>query len=108
MLRLTTFGGVLLRQDGEPHMGAASQRRRLALLVLVATAAGRPVSREKLLGYLWPESESDNARHALRQSLHALQRALATDALFLGTDSLQLNAALISSDVQDVEDAIEQ
>lgn len=107
MLRLTTFGGIVLRQDGEPHVGAASQRRRLAVLAVIATAAGRPVSREKLLGYFWPESDSEHARHALRQSLHAIQRALATDTLFLGTDALQLNPALISSDVHDVEDAVE-
>ncbi|MEP6493880.1 MAG: protein kinase [bacterium] len=107
MLRLTTFGGIVLRQDGEPHLGAASQRRRLALLAVIATAAGRPVSREKLLGYFWPESDSEHARHALRQSLHAVQRALATDDLFLGTDALRLNPALITSDVQDVEDAVD-
>jgi len=107
LLRLTTFGGIVLRQDGDPHLGAASQRRRLALIAIIAAAAGRPVSREKLLGYFWPESDAEHARHALRQSLHAIQRALETDSLFLGTDALQLNPALISSDVQDVEEAVE-
>src|SRR5688572_20261189 len=106
MLRLTTFGEVVLREDGSPHAGAGSLRRRLALLVLVAAAGRGTVSRDKLLGYLWAESDAERARHALRQSLHALQRSLGTDALFLGTDALQLNPAVISSDLQDVDDAV--
>ena len=107
MLRLTTFGGVLLRDDGEPHTGAASQRRRLALLVLVAAAWARPISRDKLVGVLWPDVDEERARHALRQALHALQHALGGDALFLGTSALQLNPAVISSDVQELEEAAE-
>jgi serine/threonine-protein kinase len=97
---------VVLREDGTPHAGAGSLRRRLALLVLVAAAGRGTISRDKLLGLLWPESDAERARHALRQSLHALQRSLGTDVLFLGTDVLQLNPEVISSDVQDVEDAV--
>ena len=107
VLRLTTFGGVLLRQDGEPHVGAASQRRRLALLVLVAAAGARPVSRDKLLGILWPDVSEERARHALRQALHALQQAIGTDDLFIGTTALQLNPAVITSDLQEIEEAAE-
>jgi len=107
MLRLSTFGGVLLRQDGEMHVGAASQRRRLALLVLVASAGRGTISRDKLVGYLWPESDPERARHSLRQALHAVQRALNVDNLFIGTDALQLNPTLISTDLADVQDATE-
>ena len=107
MLRLTTFGGVLLRDDRDPHVGAASQRRRLALLVLVAAAGGRPVSRDKLIGVLWPDADTERARHALRQALHAVQQALGQESLFLGTTALQLNPAVITSDVQDLEEAVE-
>jgi DNA-binding SARP family transcriptional activator len=105
LLRLTTFGGVQLRRDGEPHTGAASQRRRLALLVLIASAGSRAVSRDKLLGYLWPETDGERARHALRQALHALQHALDADALFLGTNALELNPAVITADVVEFQDA---
>jgi len=105
MLRLTTFGGVALRRDGELHTGAASQKRRLALLVLLAAAEGRPVRRDQLLAALWPESDGDHARHALRQALHAIQRALETDALFVGTDALELDPAVVTSDVQDFDRA---
>lgn len=107
MLRLTTFGGVVLRQDGVAHEGAASQRRRLALLTLIATAGSGSISRDKLLAYLWPEGDTDNARHALRQSLHGIQRALSTDGLFVGSELLQLDPTVISSDVVEFEQAIE-
>lgn len=89
------------------HAGAASQRRRLALLILVATAGAGSISRDKLLAYLWPEGDTENARHALRQSLHGIQRALSTDGLFVGSELLQLDPAIISSDVVEFEQAIE-
>jgi len=108
MLRIHTFGGVVLRADGLPHEGAAGQRRRLALLVVLAAAGRRPITRDKLLGYLWPDTDAERARHALNQSLYALQHALHTDALFLGTTSLQLNPAVMSSDIADFEDAVAQ
>lgn len=108
MLRLVTFGALALTRDGAPHTGPASQRRRLALLALLAAAGKRGLSRDKLLGYLWPESEPESARHALHQSLHGLRRSLETEALFLGTASLQLNPELISTDVAEFEDALER
>ena len=51
--------------------GAATQRRKLALLVLLASAGERGVSRERLLTYLWPESDSARARKSLAQLLYA-------------------------------------
>ena len=107
MLRLTTFGGVQLREDGAPHVGAASQRRRLALLVLVAAAGSAPISRDKLLALLWPEGETERSRHALRQALHALQHVAGADDLFLGTSALTLNPAVISTDVGELVEAAE-
>src|SRR5215210_2410845 len=104
MLRLATFGGLALTRDGVPHAGPASQRRHLALLALLAAAGKRGLSRDKLLGYLWPESEPDQARHSLNQSLHALRRSLDAEALVVATTSLQLNPEVISSDVQEFED----
>jgi DNA-binding SARP family transcriptional activator len=106
MLRLSTFGGVVLRAGDTPHQGAASQRRRLALLVLLAASWRRPISRDRLVSYFWPEADSEHARHALGQALHAIQRALGVEGLFLGTSALQLNPAVVSSDVAEFEAAI--
>jgi DNA-binding SARP family transcriptional activator len=108
MLRLTTFGGLVLQQDGQLHTGPAAQRRRLALLAIVAAAGRRGVSRDKLLSILWPDSDPEAGRHSLYQALHAIRRSLGSDEVFLGSTTLQLNADLIGSDVAEFEEAVEQ
>lgn len=108
MLRLTTFGGLVLQQDGQLHTGPAAQRRRLALLAIIAAAGRRGVSRDKLLSILWPDSEPEAARHSLYQALHAIRRSLGSDDVFLGTTTLQLNPEVIGCDVAEFEDAVEQ
>jgi serine/threonine-protein kinase len=107
MLRLDTLGGLTLQHNGQLHTGPAAQRRRLALLAAIAAAGRRGVSREKLLGLLWPDSESETARHSLYQALHAIRRSLAAEDLFLGSATLQFNPERITSDVTEFEEAIE-
>lgn len=108
MLRLNTFGGLTLQQDGEAHLGPAAQRRRLALLAVVAAAGKRGVTREKLTELLWPASEPEAARHSLYQALHTIRRSFTGAEVFLGAASLQLNPELITSDVAEFDDAIER
>ncbi|HEX6106583.1 MAG TPA: protein kinase [Gemmatimonadales bacterium] len=108
MLRLTTFGGLVLHQDGQLHTGPAGQRRRLALLAIIAAAGRRGVGRDKILSLLWPDSDPEAARHSLYQALHAIRRSLGSDEVFLGSGTLQLNDAVVGSDVVEFEDAVEQ
>ncbi len=107
MLRLNTFGGLVLQQDGQLHTGPASQRRRLALLAVVAAAGQRGASRDKLLALLWPDSDPEPARHSLYQAVHAIRRSGGNDEIFLGSTTLQLNTQLITSDVGEFEEAVE-
>ena len=107
MLRLNTFGGLVLQQDGQLHTGPASQRRRLALLAVVAAAGRRGASRDKLLALLWPDADPESARHSLYQALHAIRRSVGSDEVFQGSSTLQLNLGLITSDVGEFEEAIE-
>ena len=108
MLRLHTFGGLVLQQDGQLHTGPAAQRRRLALLAIIAAAGRRGVSRDKLLSILWPDGEPEAARHSLYQALHAIRRSVGSDEVFLGSTTLQLNPAVVGSDVVEFEEAVEQ
>ncbi|HEY9445387.1 MAG TPA: BTAD domain-containing putative transcriptional regulator [Gemmatimonadales bacterium] len=105
MLRLTTFGGLTLARGAEDLTGAATQRRRLALLALLAVAGSAGMSRDKLLAYLWPESDLERARHVLNQLLYA-QRQQVGDDLFHGRKTLRLNPALIATDVGAFEQAL--
>ena len=108
MLRLSTLGGLVLHQDGQLHTGPAAQRRRLALLAVIASAGRRGVGRDRLLALLWPGSEAEAARHSLYQALHAIRRSLGGDDVFLGSATLQLNPERMTSDVAEFLDAVEE
>jgi DNA-binding SARP family transcriptional activator len=106
MLRLRTFGGLSLQQDGDVITGVPTQRRQLALLALLAVAGEEGMSREKILAYLWPEAGTERARHALNQLLY-LQRRYANDPdLFAGRKTLRLPPEMMENDVRAFETAI--
>jgi DNA-binding SARP family transcriptional activator/TolB-like protein len=103
MLRLRTFGASgLQRADGS---SIALQRRPLALLAFVAAAGADGASREKTLGVLWPDVEEERARHSLAQTLYSLRRSCGADVV-RGTNVLQLDGALITTDLADFEQAL--
>jgi serine/threonine-protein kinase len=106
VLRLLTFGGLSLEVNGQLVTGAMTQRRRMALLVLLAAARDRGVARDRMLALLWPESDDARARHVLAQLLYAEQRDTQSDELFLGTKTLRLNPAVMTSDLAQFEDAL--
>jgi DNA-binding SARP family transcriptional activator len=107
MLRLTTFGGAGLQVEGEGEPGGVGEpalpRRALALLVMLAAAPEPGVSRDTLVASLWPESDEERARSALRQTLHTLRRELRLPELVTGGVTLRLNAALVTSDLREFE-----
>src|SRR5216117_3763029 len=104
--RLKTFGGLSLTGESGAVTGAATQRRKLALLAVLATGGERGVSRDRLLALFWSESDAEHARHALTQSLSALRRELGSENLVLGSADLSLNPAVIESDVATLETAL--
>ncbi len=104
-LRLNALGGAALVDSSGAVI--AQQRKRLALLSVIAVGRANGVSRDKLVSYLSPESASDSARHALHQLLYYLRQQAGDDAL-LGTDPLSLNPAVITSDVVEFEDALDR
>ncbi len=106
MLELKTFGGLSVEKDGDRSDGVAGRKRTLALLALLAVAGKRGVSRDKLIAYLWPETDTAHGRHLLKQACYALRRDLRARELFLGATELYLNPEIISSDVQTFEDAL--
>jgi len=106
VLRLKTFGGVWLEGDEGPLTGAAAQRRRLVLLAALAAAGQKGMSRDAVVGLLWPEVDEARARAALSQALYALKRDAGEDELVLGHDVLTLNSDILWSDVSEFEHAI--
>ncbi len=99
MYRLITFGGLNVERDGAPMPTMAAQRKALALLAIVAASGPAGVARDRLVALLWPESDSDRARGALKQMLHSLRRQLGPDDVLTGTASLSLDPQYIDSDI---------
>ena len=107
MLRLRVFGGLAIERNAVPVAATAELHKALALLALVASR-DRGISRDQLAGYLWPESQSEQARAALSQTLYTLRKQLAEPELFAGTQTLRLNPTFIGSDLRDFELALER
>jgi DNA-binding SARP family transcriptional activator len=105
MLRLLTFGGLALEVDGSMATGALTQRRRMAILALLAAGGERGVPRDRLLALLWPERDAERASHVLTQLLYAERRDAGSD-LFHGNKTLRFNPAVITSDLAQFEAAL--
>lgn len=107
MLKLITFGGLAVEDDSAPVSGAAMQRSRLALLAVLAAAGAKGCRRDKLIAYLWTDTDPERARHALKQAVYALRRDLHSEVIVnSGADDLRLNADVITSDVAEFRDAL--
>lgn len=100
-MRIRTFGGLWIEgPSGSPALGP----RRLALLALVAAAGRRGISRDRLIGILWPDAEEEQARHTLSQTIYTLKRDTGRDWIVAGPE-LRLDPS-ISSEVGDLQEAL--
>lgn len=86
--------------------GQAVQRHRIALLALLARSPERGLSREKVMAYLWPESDAEHARNLLNVSVYVLRKALGEDALISGGEHLRLNLQIVRADVAEFDAAL--
>ena len=106
---LTLFGTPsLARGDGTALAGRAAQRHRLAMLALLALAPGQRLSRDKLIAFLWPESEPERGRNLLNVSTYTIRKALGETALSTVVDDLRLNPDVVSTDALEFAVASEQ
>ncbi len=103
---LRTLGGLSLASPDGVAPGRSTQRKRLALLAILAASRNGGVSRDKIVAYLWPEGEEEQSRHALSQTLYALRRELGEQSIVAGIDELRLNREVVPSDVAELNAAI--
>jgi DNA-binding SARP family transcriptional activator len=106
MAYLRLLGGASLEEAGSPLDGPVAQRHRLALLALLAAAYPRGVTRDKLLGYLWPEKDAGRARNLLSQAVHYVRRAAGRGAVVSPGGELLLGAEALPSDLVEFEAAV--
>ncbi|HEX2165792.1 MAG TPA: tetratricopeptide repeat protein [Longimicrobiales bacterium] len=84
------------------------QRRRLGLLALLSVARQRGLTRDKLIGYLWPDYDAERARHLLSDSVYRINRAVGGEALIAAGDELRLNPERLPCDAWEFANAIER
>ena len=86
--------------------GRASQRSRLALLVLLAAARDNGLSRERIVAYLWPNTDPDKGRRLLSDSIYRINQALGADTVSSAGDVVRLDPGRVTSDLNDFTDAL--
>ncbi len=108
---LRLFGSPSIEADdggGVPLSGRVTQRHRVALLALIAMAPGQRLSRDKLIAYLWPDSDSERGRNLLKVSSYVLRTELGEAALLSDGDDLRLNAEVVRTNAAELDAAVER
>lgn len=103
-IRLRTLGDLTVLVDGSECPEMRARPVRLALLVYLALE--REATRDRVMALLWPESDQEHARQALRQTLYALRQDLGEDWIEANHDTLRATAAL-TADATDLLAAVD-
>jgi DNA-binding SARP family transcriptional activator len=101
-------GPTLFDPAGLPIAGGPAQRHRVALLAQLAVAFPGSITRDRLIGLLWPDRGTTAARNLLNVSLAVLRQAFGSELIVTVGDDLRLNAGVIDVDVHDFERALDE
>jgi DNA-binding SARP family transcriptional activator len=106
LIELQLLGGLDITG---PHLSPHARARRhpMAVLALAAAASPQAISRDRLMGFLWPESNADRASNSLRQTIFWLRRNVADD-IFLpeSANGLLLDPKSVKVDLWEFREAI--
>ncbi len=108
MFRLKLFGSASIEGPDGPLTGRAVQRRRLGLLALLSLARERGLTRDKLIGVLWPDADVERGRHLLSDSVYRVNQAVGGEALLAAGDALRLDPERLASDAWEFGDAFDR
>ncbi len=95
-LIVSLLGPPQVEVDGQPLQ--VDTRKATALLAYLAVE-GRPQSREQLAVLLWPESDDESARSALRRTLSTLRGGLGGRWLEADRQAVHLDTAGVELDI---------
>ena len=111
MIELRTLGVLELTSAESGGVGSVlAQPRRTALLCYLALALPRGFHRrDTLFALFWPDNDAEQARHALRQSVYFLRRALGANSIVSrGDEELALAPNQVCCDAWAFEAAVDQ
>ena len=103
--RMALFGGFELRDQGGEIIHLPGTQAAL-LLAILALNSGQPVSRLKLIKYLWEDRDEPQGRSSLRQTLWTIRRALepnSDDVILTSGGTLALSKDAVEVDVDRFE-----
>ncbi|HEV7387730.1 MAG TPA: BTAD domain-containing putative transcriptional regulator [Gemmatimonadaceae bacterium] len=103
---ISLLGPVSLTGPKGKSLRRASQQRRIALLALVASSPGESISRDRVLGFLWPDRDERTARHLLADSLYVLRQSLGDRAITTSGETLRLSPDVVWIDVVEFRRAL--
>lgn len=99
-LDIRVLGPLEVIVDGVPIV--VDTRKALAILAILAVER-RAFAREELAALLWPESDDESARGALRRTLSVLRAAVNDRWLQVDRTSVSLGADGVSVDLEELE-----
>ena len=102
MIRL--LGAVEIEQEGKTRPYGA--RKYALLLALLALHPERIFSRSELVAILWPDSDEESGRAALRTALSALRHEMGEANLITTRETVAISSSLITTDVALLETEI--
>jgi DNA-binding SARP family transcriptional activator len=106
MICLKALGGLDLDFGNLGRVASSLRPRVLALLALLLGSGAAAISRDKVLAYLWPDSDTEHARNSLKQALYTLRHCLGRAIVQSCCGGLRLDRSLIACDVWEFEAAI--
>lgn len=106
--QLRVLGGATLSCEGGTERGPETRRHPLALLVLLATAPDRTLSRNKLLAWMWPDVDEPTGRNRLTSALYHLRQRLGRNAIVSIGDALRLEPDSLDCDVWRFQQALDR
>lgn len=104
---LRLLGGVHLEEDGKILSGRFAQKRRLAILALLATASRRTMSRDRIMGLIWPDRNEGRARRLLSMAVYEIRKELGEDVLVTRGDEVVLDPERLPTDIGAFDAAVE-
>lgn len=100
MIEFQLLGCLDIRGPDISSNARVRRRHPMALLALVAAAAPQAVGRDRIMAFLWPDSDADRASNSVRQTLFRLRRDLGENLFLPETaNGIQLDAANLQVDL---------
>ncbi len=89
VIEVALLGPVTIAVNGETPPAEALWKKHLAVSLVLWAERDRPVSRDRLLGLLWPDGSESAGRHSLNEALRVLRKAYGANSIISTPEAIQ-------------------